>query len=288
MARDYPLAALATRRREGARLVITRHVLFPLGKFHAFALSHVARVIAVSEPVARSLKTQGIFPAEKISVVSNGIDFEKFEAGSPRAAARASLCRKLRIDEGLLLVGTLGALNRLKGHEEFLRAADIVAARFAKVDFIIAGADASPQGEHRAELVRLIGALNLNGRVHLTGWLDDVTPLLKALDVFVSASRTESFGLAIVEAMASGAAVVATSTEGARSVIEDGLSGILVPVGDVEALAANILKLLTDENERRRLSKLAQREARERFSLERMVEATEQIYLESLSETQAA
>lgn len=283
MARDYPLAALATRRNESARLVITRHVLFPLNKLHALALSHVARVIAVSEPVARSLKTQRIFPAEKITVVSNGIDLEKFDAGSSRAAARASLCRKLRIDEGRLLVGTVGELNRLKGHEEFLRAASMVAARFAKVDFIVAGADPSAKGEHMAELVGLIGELNLSGRVHFTGWLDDVAPLLKALDVFVSASRTESFGLAIVEAMASGAAVVATKTSGARSVIEDGTSGILAPVGNVEELAAHILKLLTDENERRRLSELAQRDARERFSLERMVEATEQIYLESLS-----
>jgi glycosyltransferase involved in cell wall biosynthesis len=283
MARDYPLAALATRRNRAVRLIITRHVLFPLKRFHALTLSHVARVIAVSEPVARALNNQGIFPARKISVVANGIDVEKFdEAG--RDAARASICGSLQINERRLLVGTLGEIKSLKGQEEFLRAAAIIAGQFAEAEFIIAGADSSHTGEHRAALERLIVELNLSGRVHLMGWLDDVAPLLKALDVYVSASRTESFGLAIVEAMASGVAVVATATEGARSIIKDGVTGQLVNIGDVEELAANVVGLLSNANERSRLSSLAREAARERFSLERMVAETERIYTESLRE----
>ena len=281
MARDYPLAALATRRAPEARLIITRHVLFPLKKIHALTLSHVARVIAVSEPVARALKAQEIFPAQKISVVPNGIDCERFDAVS-RDDSRANLCRRLKIDEKRRLIGTLGELNPLKGHEEFLRAAALIAERFMEADFIIAGADSSPTGEHRAALERLISELNLQGRVHLTGWIDDVAQYLTALDVFVSASHTESFGLAIVEAMASGAPVISTMTEGARSIIEDDVTGRLVPVGDVGALAASVGALLSNDDERRRLATRALEDARERFSLERMVAATEQIYLEAL------
>ena len=283
MARDYPLAALATRRNRDTRLIITRHVLFPLKRLHALTLSRVSRVIAVSGPVARSLNRQRIFPAQKIYVVPNGIDLQKFDAAN-RDDSRESVCRRLQIDEGRLLIGTLGEINRLKGHEEFLRAAAIISKQFAKAEFIIAGADSSPEGHHRAALERLTRELNLSGRVHLVGWLDDVVPLLKALDVYVSASRTESFGLAIVEAMASGAAVVATATEGARSIIEDGVTGRLVSVGNVEGLAASVVELLTNANERNRLSSLALEAARERFSLERMVTDTERIYLESLGE----
>jgi glycosyltransferase involved in cell wall biosynthesis len=80
MARDYPLAALAMRRNHKARLIITRHVLFPMKRIHALTLSGVARVIAVSEPVARALSAQRIFPDRKISVVPNGIDCERFDA----------------------------------------------------------------------------------------------------------------------------------------------------------------------------------------------------------------
>jgi glycosyltransferase involved in cell wall biosynthesis len=284
MARDYPLAALATRRYRNARLIITRHVLFPLKKIHALTLSHAARVIAVSEPVARSLNKQKIFPSRKISVVPNGIDLEKFDA-MRRDAARASVCHRLQIDERRLLVGTLGEINRLKGQEEFLRAAAIIAAQFEEAEFIIAGADSSQSGEQSAALERLIIELNLSGHVHLLGWIDDVSPLVKALDVFVSASRTESFGLAMVEAMASGVAVVATATEGARSIIEDDVTGKLVSIGDVEELAASVVELLSNTEERNRLSSLALAAVLERFSLERMVAETEQIYLAAIADS---
>ncbi|HEV7843726.1 MAG TPA: glycosyltransferase family 4 protein [Pyrinomonadaceae bacterium] len=281
MARDYPLAALATRRNRLARLIITRHVLFPLKRLHALVLSHVARVIAVSEPVACALKAQRIFPTQKIVVIPNGIELERFNPAT-KDSSRASVFQELQIARERSLVGTLGELNRLKGHEEFLRAAALIAEQIEEVDFIIAGADSSPTGEHRAALEQLIGALNLRGRVHLVGWLDDVAPLLCALDVFVSASRTESFGLAIVEAMACGVAVVATATEGARSIIEDNVTGRLVSIGDVEALAASVKLLLSNSGERNRLGERARAAARERFSLEQMVQATEQVYLEAL------
>lgn len=281
MARDYPLAAFATGRAPEARLIITRHVLFPLKRIHALTLSRVARVIAVSEPVARALNAQKIFPARKISVVPNGIDLERFDT-SKRDESRASLSQKLGIDGERLLVGTLGEINQLKGHEEFLRAAALISKQFARADFIIAGADTTRTGEHRAALERLIGDSGLRGRVHLPGWIEDVAGYLAALDVFVSASRTESFGLAIVEAMASGAAVVATMTEGARSIVEDGATGSLVPVGDAEAMAASVCALLSDNDERLRLAAQARQAVRERFSLERMVAATEQIYTEAL------
>ena len=121
--------------------------------------------------------------------------------------------------------------------------------------------------------------------VTLAGWAATIglIVLLFALDLFVSASRTESFGLAIVEAMASGLAVVATATEGARESVEDGASGLLVPVGDVEALAHGIARLLEDTHARDALGRRARRLAHERFSLEHMVSATEQVYKEALA-----
>lgn len=282
MARDYPLCSYAARRNRGARLIITRHVLFPLNRLHVFTLSRVARVIAVSHGVARSLKSQRIFPDNKISVIHNGIDTGRFD-GESRGPDREEFRRGLpRHEPNRLLVGTIGELKELKGHEEFLRAAAIVAQRFPTADFVIAGEDFSRTGEARALVERLITELGLQTRVHLTGWLDDVAPLLGALDLFVSASRTESFGLAIVEAMASGLTVVATATEGARETVEDGVSGLLVPVGDAEALAHAISRLLEDRQARERMGECARRLARERFSLEHMVSATEQIYREAL------
>jgi glycosyltransferase involved in cell wall biosynthesis len=282
MARDYPLASYAVRRNAGARLIITRHVLFPLNRLHAITLSQASRVIAVSEAGARELRAQGLMPLERIVVVPNGIDVQSF-ANARSQVDRAAFCRRWKIPENCLLVGSVGEIKSLKGHEDFVRAAAIIVHRFPKVNFLIAGTDSSRTGKHRAALEELISKLDLAKHIHLAGWLDDVAPFYCALDVFVSASQTESFGLAIVEAMACGTAVVATETEGAKEILENGATGLLAPIGGIEALAEAVVSLLEDETMRHRIGARARQVADERFSLKRMVDATETIYRESLS-----
>jgi glycosyltransferase involved in cell wall biosynthesis len=279
VARDYPLAALATRRNHEAKLVITRHVLFPLKKLHSVTLSHVARVICVSNAVKRALSAQKIFNAKKLSVIPNGIDFRRLDA-SLEDFDREEFRSRMKIPPGSLLIGTVGEIKKQKGHEDFLRAASLIARGRKDAHFVIVGADSTSTGKHRLSLERLIAELNLTTRVHLTGWLDDVAPLLAALDVYVSASHTESFGLAIVEAMALGLPIVATATEGAQEIINGEDTGVLVHVGDVEAMASAVLRLLEDANARKRIGTLARTTARTRFSLATMVNETEKAYLE--------
>lgn len=285
MARDYPLASYATRRNPATRLIITRHVLFPLSRLHVMTMSHLARLIAVSEAVARGLRSQGLVPPDRITVVPNGVDLQRFEDAKVKFD-RAAFCSRWQLAADHLLVGTVGEINSLKGHEDFLRAAAIIVGRFPNTLFLIAGVDASAGGEHRAALVALIDQLGLNKKVHLFGWLDDIVSFYSALDVFVSASQTESFGLAIAEAMACGTAVVATATEGAKEIIDDGTTGLIVPIGDVESMAGAVLRLLEDRDQRARVGGQGHEAVREHFSLERMVDATEKIYLESLAANQ--
>lgn len=272
VARDYPLAALVAGR-SGARLVLTRHVLFSLNRIHKLTLRRTARVIAVSEAVADALRAQGIFDPDKIVLIHNGIDVERFVKGREEVRAERDTGARLR-------VGMIGHLAPIKGQEDFIRAAATVCRHRDDVDFIIAGEDKSNNGEHRLGLEKLIGDLDLNQRVRLIGWVNDVAKLLPTFDVFVSPSRSEPFGLAIVEAMAAGVPVIATMSEGAREIIEADKTGRLVPVGDAEALANAIGALLADQKESERLAANAERAVRERFSVERMVDATEQVYRE--------
>jgi len=109
----------------------------------------------------------------------------------------------------------IGHLAPIKGQEDFIRAAAIVCGVRDDVEFVIAGEDKSRSGEHRRRLEKLIGELGLNQRVCLPGWVEDVAHLLATFDLFVSPSRSEPFGLSIVEAMAAGVPVVATRSEGA-------------------------------------------------------------------------
>ena len=279
VARDYPLAALAARRVRNARLVITRHVPFPMNKLHRLTLANVARVIAVSAPVAQGLRAQKIFPADKIRVVPNGIDLARSSAVK-REAARAEWRERLPAPASLL-VGTVGDLSPVKGQDIFVRAAALVCARgLSDVVFLIVGEDKSAQMRVRAQLDQLITAHKLAGRVRLLGRIEELAPFLAALDIYVSASRAEAFGLALVEAMACGVAVVATATDGSRDIIEDGTTGWLVPVGAPEVLADALVALLNDADARATLGAHARAAAHARFGLERMVDETEQVYRE--------
>jgi glycosyltransferase involved in cell wall biosynthesis len=282
LARDYPLAALAVRRARTARLVITRHVPFRMSKLHRFVLANVARVIAVSGPVAADLRAQKIFPAEKIRVVLNGIDLTR-SAAIDRASARAAWRERLPTKSSLL-VGTVGDLSAVKGQDIFIRAvARVVAHGLTDAAFLIVGDDNSAKRSTRTQLERLIAMHRLEQNVHLLGRVDELAPLLSALDVYVSASRAEAFGLALVEAMACGVPVVATATDGAREIIEDGVTGRLVPVGAHEALAATLVELLTHEEMRATMGTRARAAAHTRFSLARMIDETEQVYREALA-----
>ena len=277
MARDYPLAAYAARANAASKLITTRHVLFPLSRLHRITLSRAARIIAVSHAVASRLKADAIVPAEKISVILNGIDTARF------SKARAEFDRRRffgswKLPADSLLVGAVGELTPLKGQEEILRAASQLLKQLPQIHFIIAGVDHSRENQHRTRLEHLIKELNLTTHVSLVGWLDDLAELYCALDMFVSASHTESFGLAIAEAMASGTAVVATETEGASELVKTGETGLLVPIGNVDKLAESILLLLRDKEARVRLGGAAQQAAAANFGLERMIAETEAIY----------
>ncbi len=288
VARDYTLATFAARlaAREGhaPRLVLTRHVLFPLGRIHRLTFAQAARVVAVSEAVARTLRARRLVSVDKLRVVPNGVDVTRFDSAlkdSDREEYRA----RMGLRRASLLVGTVGEISPVKGQTDFVRAAAIIkAGSETAVEFLIAGEDASRDGRNRAALERLIAELGLAKSVRLLGRRDDVPQILASLDVFVSASHSEAFGLALVEAMASGTAVVATDTEGAREIIgDDGAAGMLVERGNPQALASAVLSLLADERARASVSARARVLARERWSLERMVDETQRVYEEALA-----
>ena len=270
MARDYPLAALAVGRSGKPRLVITRHVLFPMSNLHRITRRRIARVIAVSQSVAASLKEQGIFREEQIAIVPNGIDLARFHVSSERNAT------------GKLRVAILGELTPNKGQIEFVRAAQIVANEMPNVEFIIAGRDNSDNGAYARDLKQLIETTSLGDCIQLVEAKIDVAEFLSTVDLLVSASRSEAFGLTIIEAMAAGVPVVATATGGASEIISEGKTGRLVDIDSVPELAAEILRLLQNPQERRNISDIARQMVAERFSVQRMVSETEVVYAQIL------
>ena len=282
VARDYIPASIAVMA-SSAKFVLTRHLMLPLKPFNRFALKNVSKTIAVSDGVAGELKK--LFPREKIAVIHNGIDVE-----ARRIENREELRHEFRSFHGIPLdvplVGTLGELKELKGQREFVLAAAEIAKQNPDCHFVIVGRDNSLDKKFRRDLKRLVEVLGLEERFLWLDWLEDTRPFHSAIDVFVSPSRTESFGLAMLEAMASGTPLVATETEGAMQLL--GINGDLVPVEDPVALAKAVNDVITDTDLRSELAARGIERAKTMFDMGRMIEETERLYDSLLSRSPAA
>jgi glycosyltransferase involved in cell wall biosynthesis len=264
LGRDYPLAALASRL-SGVPFVITRHVMFPMKAGHKFLLRSVAGVTAPSDAVAATLTASGVFSGKEIVTIHYGIDTDRFAYIQ-------------RVPHNNFTVGTIGQIAPVKGHDVFVEAAAKISAKLPEARFVIVGEDQTRDKRYLNELKEKIADPDLTDKVTLSGWKNDVRPLFAEMDVFVSASRSESFGLVIAEAMASGVPVVATMSAGACEVIEDSKSGILVPIDDAQAIADAVVALASDTNLRSRLIENGYRRVVENFSMKRMVDETEAFY----------
>lgn len=272
VARDYVPASVACLASKRARFVLTRHMLSPLKPFNKFALKNLSRAIGISEFVGGELRM--VFPPRKVVVIPNGLDLASMRE---RSALRDEFRKLHQIPADVPIIGTLGELREPKGQRDFVLAAAEVVKEIPDAQFVIAGIDNTLDKSFRRELRRLVGVLGLRDRFLWLDWLDDTAPFYAAIDVFVSPSHSESFGLAILEAMIRGTPVVSTATEGARELLQPELA--LVPVQDPVQLADAICKMLGDEDRIGRGESLRRRAA-EKFSLDRMLEETERVYAE--------
>src|SRR6476619_1051009 len=223
--------------------------------------------ICVSEAIRTMLIADGVPPARTV-VVNEGIDLERVEAAPP-----AKLHEELWLPRHAPIVGNVAALVRHKGQRYLIEAAAIVIRQIPDARFVIAG-----EGELRGALERQVKEHKLEKHVYLLGFRPDVLSLQKIFDVFVMSSVTEGLGTSLLDAMACAKPVVATAAGGIPEVVEDGLTGLLVPTRDPEAMAAAIVRLLNDAGLRRQMGEAALLSARERFSVERMVLDTLRVY----------
>jgi glycosyltransferase involved in cell wall biosynthesis len=272
VARDYIPANIASLAAKPAKFVLTRHMLSPLKPFNKFALKNLSKAIGVSEFVGSELRS--VFPHHKVVVIPNGLDLENLR---DREALRHEFRSFHDIAPDVPIVGTLGELREAKGQRDFILAAAEVAKRIPDCWFVVTGLDHTADKSFRRELRRLARVLGIGDRVLWLDWLDDTAQFYAAIDVFVSPSHAESFGLAILEAMIRGTPVVATATEGARELLGSGDS--LVPPHDPVKLADAICDILT-EGDRSSVGDALRQRAAEKFSLERMLDETERVYAE--------
>ena len=230
----------------------------------------VDRVVSVSPSVMNFYRRRAGIAPRKCVVVPNGIDLTAYDALPDRHHARARWV-SASADP---VIGTIARLDPQKGLPILLQAFSILARRWPASALLIAGT-----GHQRGQLHGLTVKLGVADRVHMLGFQQDVRPVLAALDVFVLPSRWEGFGLATLEAMAAGLPVVVTDVPGSRDLVQHEQTGLVVPPNDPRALAHAIARCLSQADLSAQLSQRA-RIAAANFSVQRMVDRYEQLYLD--------
>jgi len=250
-------------------LVASRRIEYRIGhnSFSRWKYDQVDCFIAISEAVRDRLIADG-FPRVKTTVVHEGVDVERI-VHLPPANAHAVFFLPTHAP----IVGNIGALVPQKGQHHLIDAAAIVVRQIPDVRFVIAG-----EGELRPQLEDQIKRKHLERHVFLAGFRADALELLKAFDLFALSSLHEGMCTSLVDAMAASKAAVATAVGGVPEVMTDGLTGYLVPAKDHDAMAQRIVELLQNEPLRRRMGEAALQRARQRFTVERMVQGTIEVY----------
>ncbi|HVN75874.1 MAG TPA: glycosyltransferase family 4 protein [Thermoanaerobaculaceae bacterium] len=230
--------------------------------------------IAVSRRNLDDGARMGLFRRERARVIRSGIDLAAFRAHSGGERVRT----ELGIPPNAPLVVQIACFKSQKAPERFVELAARLAARVPAAHFLLVG-----DGALRGALERGRREAGLERRLHLPGWRRDVPAILDAATVVTLTSRFEGLPRALVEALAAGVPVVAMAVDGVSEAVRDGKNGFLVAEGDVEALAARVAELLSDEPLRRRLAGGAAAGLAE-FERDTMVRQQEALYRE-LAET---
>jgi mannosyltransferase len=215
-------------------------------------------IIATSDTSASFLK-------RKATVIPHGVDTDTYAPPADRAAAFAEAGLP-----GRYAIGCFGRVRAQKGSDVFVDAMCRLLPRYPDFTAVLVGAITPEQSVFANDLKKRIAAAGLQARIVITGELEieAVQRWYQRLTIYAFTSRNEGFGLTLIEAMAAGAALVASRAGAAELVVEDGLTGVLTPPGDVEALVAAVEPLMRDPASAAAMGARGRARVLEKFSLQ--------------------
>lgn len=271
----FVYGALAQLARPGLRVIVTEH-----GRLDATPASRrrrmvnrvlnllPGRVFAVSTELRARLIEEG-FPAGRVRVTHNGI-----EPGPDSSKERRGHARKaLALDRDALVIGAVGRLDKVKSYATLITAVGALRHQGMSPRLVILG-----DGPERAELASCVRATGLDGVVLMPGYRPDVRDLLPAFDLFVNSSVYEGVSLTLLEAMAACLPVIATRVGGTPEVVDDGVTGLLIPAGSVTALEAAARRLLSDARQRQIFGRNGRERVLRCFGIDAMVRRYADVY----------
>jgi glycosyltransferase involved in cell wall biosynthesis len=235
-----------------------------------FLLSRATdRVLMGSRQVWEDIRRYDRVPAGRLLIIPHGVDLKALAVPLTREEAKAYL--------GVtgFCLGAVGRLEEQKGHLYLLEALARLQEEMGDAALLLVG-----EGRLEETLKRRTRELGLADRVRFLGTRRDLPVIYRALDLYVQPSLWEGLSLAMLQAMGAGLPVLMSRVSGADEIIENGVSGLLTPPGDVQALSGALLGLYRDPGKRERLGDQAGRAIRENYSREAMLRRLEALYLE--------
>ncbi len=227
-------------------------------------------VLANATPIRDALIAEDGFAPEKVRVIHNGVDIERFQKSGRDRDQMFPSAGKL-----IVLVGNMH--TDVKGHPWLIAAAPAVVQEFPSTRFVLVG-----DGEQRSRFEAQVASLGLDRNFLFLGRRADIPKILGCCDIAVLPSRAEGLPNAVLEYMASGLPVIASRVGGNAELIDDGVTGLLVPPEDSSALSSSLLKLLRDSDLAQRVAQGGHEFAVRNFSFERLVREVDGLYSELL------
>jgi glycosyltransferase involved in cell wall biosynthesis len=231
------------------------------------------RVVCVSDGVKESVR--GFVPDRNLVTRYLGVDLKRFS----ETPSRTEIRRELGIPEDAILLGQFGQLIERKRTTDFVRAAGSLKDRYPKLFLLIVGEDHHGTG-YRTEIEEAIVSSGLSDRALLTGFHGDIDRLYHALDLFVFPTKMEGLGLVLLEAMAASKPVVSTTIAGVNEVVEDGVTGLLVPPEEIGMLADAIAWMLDHPAERETMGRAGRARVEQKFDAVACMDAYRDLFLD--------
>jgi glycosyltransferase involved in cell wall biosynthesis len=267
-ARTLGLSALSWAMGTRSQIIAARRVAFPLRKNPLTAVKYrsvARRIVAVSKYVRELLVASGVDEC-RIDVVYDGFDLD-------RVVQQSNSRKVLGVAAKACLIGCAGHFVAEKGHESLIHAFASISQVIPDARLVLIG-----DGELSDSYRVLVQELNLEGKVTFPGFVADLASVLPALDVFVFPSLQEGLGSSLLVAMACRVPICASRTGGIPEIIQDGVTGSLFEPGDADSIRQSVLGALDSPQRSRDLADAAGKTALQRFSVQRMVEATREVY----------
>lgn len=241
----------------------------------SFLIKYANKVVTVSDDIAIEMVKRGV-PKEKISVIDNGINLQRFS----NQGSHETLKRSFGFNEKSRIIGTVASLREGKGHIYFLEAAKSITSSFPDARFLIVG-----DGRERDRLEKKTAELGLSEKVIFAGSRKDIPEILSILDIFVLPSLKEGMPMALLEAMAAKRPVIATNVGAVPKVVVDKETGLLVEPRNPKALSATISELLVNKQTAARLGSKGYQKVENEFSAKTMATRYLEIYKTVLAQT---